>query len=883
MNTNWNSIEKGRKLLVIGAMVSTLLAGCGGGGGGGSGNNPTPASLSGTAASGLPIASTAVSIKDKNGNSRSATTKADGTYTVDVTNMTAPFLLQVPNPAGGKLYSVATASGTANIHPLTDMIVRNWYKVKGSNVDTAFAATGAMPTPPTATDVATIEGVVRQVLAPYMTGASVDSTGFNLITTPFNANHAGFDLVLDNLTVTQPTTGCTSNCTVTIGLAGGGTTSTILSVPDTIPLSTITPPPAPVSDTVAPTTPGSITATRTSATQVVLSWGASSDTQLAGYKIFLNGTQVGITDQPFYIDGAAPSTSACYTVAAFDAAGNKSGQNTQVCATATAVAADGTPPSAPGSLVAVASSSSQIDLSWTASTDAGGIAGYRVMVGGSAIATLPATATAYSHTGLNASTQYSYTVVAIDTSGNATSSVAASATTSAKTDTTAPTTPAGLTATAASSTQLNLAWTASTDAVGVAGYKVYVGNTLIGTSATASFSALNLTASTQYCYTVKAYDAAGNISSATAQVCATTPAASASPAASMQTTLNTFTSFWATTLPSSTDSSLLALFGSTFLEDGQSLSLWLPGMATDTTLIGFSAINLAVDSIDATGTIAQVHFTPVNSAGLNLATDQPGGVVHWQMRLNTAGVWQIYGNQKIVKVAVRSFAEQSTCGVQALQCNPTTTPNSYATGLFFDIGQTSSQPIGTIVVTGPGLPLNGISMVLGINGWSINVTNTTGCADAWPWEWCLTDTEILNASAGSTYTFKFYDASLVLLGTNTEVLAAAAALNTALSTLTYPTLTNLPDISAGITSATLTPTWTIPTGKMADGVGTYIWQSSTGISANTFWYGLWNNPASTGTASIAVPPPPNPGVWDSAVWDITSHDTNNAMFRTHYK
>lgn len=514
MNTNWNFIGKGRKLLVLGAMVSALLAGCGGGGG----NNPTSASLSGTAASGLAIANTTVSIKDRNGNTKSATTKADGTYTADVTNMTAPYLIKV-----GNLYSIATASGTANVHPFTDMIVRNWYKVQGSNVDTAFATTGAMPTPPTATDIATIEGVVRQILTTYMRGADVNPSSFNLITTPFNANHAGFDLVLDNLTVTQP---ATPGGNVTIGLAGGGTTGTILTVADTTDLTTITPPPAPVSDTVAPSAPGAITATRTGTTQAVLSWVAATDNiQVAGYKIYLNGTQIGITDQPFYIDGVAPATSACYTVAAYDAAGNKSGQNTQVCASATTVAADVTPPTAPGSLAAVASSSSQIDLSWTASTDAGGMAGYRVMVGGSAIATLPATATSYSHTGLNASTLYSYTVVAIDTFGNATSSGAASATTSAKTDTTAPTAPSGLGATVMSSSQINLAWTASTDAVGVTGYNVYAGSTLIGTSATASFSDVNLTASTQYCYTVKAYDAANNVSAASAQACATTQAA----------------------------------------------------------------------------------------------------------------------------------------------------------------------------------------------------------------------------------------------------------------------------------------------------------------------------------------------------------------------
>jgi len=52
----------------------------------------------------------------------------------------------------------------------------------------------------------------------------------------------------------------------------------------------------------------------------------------------------------------------------------------------------------------------------------------------------------------------------------------------------AATVPTGLTATAISSTQINLAWTASTDNVGVTGYRVYRGTTLIATVTATSYS-----------------------------------------------------------------------------------------------------------------------------------------------------------------------------------------------------------------------------------------------------------------------------------------------------------------------------------------------------------------------------------------------------------
>lgn len=78
--------------------------------------------------------------------------------------------------------------------------------------------------------------------------------------------------------------------------------------------------------------------------------------------------------------------------------------------------ADSTAPSQPGSLSATAMSSSQIDLSWNASTDNVGVTGYKIFRGGILIATSPTTA--YSHTGLTPSTNYSYTVSAYDAAGN---------------------------------------------------------------------------------------------------------------------------------------------------------------------------------------------------------------------------------------------------------------------------------------------------------------------------------------------------------------------------------------------------------------------------------------------------------------------------------
>jgi hypothetical protein len=86
-------------------------------------------------------------------------------------------------------------------------------------------------------------------------------------------------------------------------------------------------------------------------------------------------------------------------------------------------------------------------------------------------------------------------------------------------DATAPTVPTSLAVTPVSSSQINLSWTASTDAVGVTGYEIErcAGATctsyaLVTTVATNSYSNIGLTASTVYRYRVRARDAAGNLS-----------------------------------------------------------------------------------------------------------------------------------------------------------------------------------------------------------------------------------------------------------------------------------------------------------------------------------------------------------------------------------
>ena len=139
---------------------------------------------------------------------------------------------------------------------------------------------------------------------------------------------------------------------------------------------------------------------------------------------------------------------------------------------------DTSAPTAPASLTAAVVSDTQINLAWMASTDNVGVTGYMVeRCTGAACSNFaqistPA-GTIFNDMGLAGSTFYSYRVRTTDAANNLSAySSTVSASTPAPPDTTPPTAPTNLTATAASASQINLAWTASTDNVGVTGYRV---------------------------------------------------------------------------------------------------------------------------------------------------------------------------------------------------------------------------------------------------------------------------------------------------------------------------------------------------------------------------------------------------------------------------
>ncbi|RTE04232.1 LamG-like jellyroll fold domain-containing protein [Paenibacillus whitsoniae] len=180
-----------------------------------------------------------------------------------------------------------------------------------------------------------------------------------------------------------------------------------------------------VSDTTPPTAPSGLTAEPVSESTVSLGWNAATDDiGVDHYTIFRDCASVGTTVGTSYTDvGLTASTDYFYYVLAYDAANNESGGGG---ACVTTLTPDLTPPSTPTSLAAKMEGKSVV-LTWSASTDDRLMSGYKVYRNGVQIGTT--NNLSYTDSSIASLMSYSYTVKAVDDSGNESASSTASAVT----------------------------------------------------------------------------------------------------------------------------------------------------------------------------------------------------------------------------------------------------------------------------------------------------------------------------------------------------------------------------------------------------------------------------------------------------------------------
>jgi fibronectin type 3 domain-containing protein len=316
-------------------------------------------------------------------------------------------------------------------------------------------------------------------------------------------------------------------------------------------------------DTAPPTAPDALSATGNFGT-VKLAWSAASDdVEVVRYNVHRSTTPGFTPDasnllaQPTgtsYTDSGVAPAVYYYVVTAEDAAGNVSAPSAEATGDA---ATDNSPPSAPAGLSATGALA-EVSLSWGASTDDVGVVRYNVhrsstpgFVPDASNLVAQPTGTSYRDAGLTLGI-YHYVVTAEDAAGNV--SAPSAETTGNASDTSSPSAPAGLSATVSSAT-ISLAWTASSDDVGVVGYSVHRSRTpgfaptaanRIARATATSYTDAALVPGTYY-YRLTAEDAAGNVSAGSDEATGTvddTSAPSAPGAVSVTSLLGAVSLAW---------------------------------------------------------------------------------------------------------------------------------------------------------------------------------------------------------------------------------------------------------------------------------------------------------------------------------------------------
>ncbi|MER6348873.1 fibronectin type III domain-containing protein [Streptomyces sp. NPDC001595] len=187
----------------------------------------------------------------------------------------------------------------------------------------------------------------------------------------------------------------------------------------------------------------------------------------------------------------------------------------------------GAAPGAPTGVTAAAGSATTVHVMWNAVSSEAGISEYEVYRGTTKVEEVPGSQHMVDVTRLRPSTGYVFTVRARDTDGRlgpSSREVRATTPAAVAADASAPSRPGGVRGRPAGSRAVQLTWTAAKDDRGVVSYDIHQGGTKIhsvgGTQTGAVVTGLR--PGTRYSFTVRARDAADNVSPASAAVELTT-------------------------------------------------------------------------------------------------------------------------------------------------------------------------------------------------------------------------------------------------------------------------------------------------------------------------------------------------------------------------
>ena len=187
-----------------------------------------------------------------------------------------------------------------------------------------------------------------------------------------------------------------------------------------------------VVDTEAPDAPTAVRTADVTETTAHVAWEAALDNvATTGYNAYVNGEKVNtelVTVTEYDLTGLTPATDYSVEIEAVDAAGNVS-EKSEAATFTTAKAVDTEAPSVPTDVKASDVTKTGATVTWTASTDNEGVAGYNVYVNGAQVNDTLVATTEYVLTGLTEGTEYTVEVEAVDTNNNVSAKAAVTFTT----------------------------------------------------------------------------------------------------------------------------------------------------------------------------------------------------------------------------------------------------------------------------------------------------------------------------------------------------------------------------------------------------------------------------------------------------------------------
>ncbi len=354
------------------------------------------------------------------------------------------------------------------------------------------------------------------------------------------------------------------------------------------------------------------------------------------------------------------------------------------------------------------------------------------------------------------------------------------------------------------------------------------------------------------------------------------------------TQLNGFAALFATGLPSINTITNAGVFdsGAGFMMGGQTFAEFASDMSTNPKVIGMKFSNVAI-SLDASGT------TGTLTADISSNNATFADTIQLVMAKGANGAWLIEGDRRIADIKVTAQA-QLNLWTNINNLGIKTSGQSTESGIwvnidphFYNANNVNAMAVSA-VVTGPGLPANGVTMVqdtqntwfdvqgMGSNniipecGMPVDVPN----GPITPVTQCVT---IAQAVDNSVYTVVLEDANGNPLNgaSYTLTLPKQPYATSALTNAMFPSITSVQIGGADITpdmmmnGQSVTVNWTMPAGLMSKNVD--IWgNTASGSAYNNLnkdlqgtatqaIFGLGNpNPGANGTVTSA-------GVWLSGV------------------